>query len=110
MCREPFIDAGVTNSFMAGLPEKKRKHTNFVIENGVLTAYNGESKDVKVPPGVTRIGDGAFKGNELTSVTFPNSLTSIGNHAFSGNELTSVTLEQLNNVVGAREMKAVHFF
>ena len=41
---------------------------------------------------VTTIGNGAFYGNALTSVTIPNSVTSIGISAFWGNALTSVTI------------------
>jgi hypothetical protein len=41
---------------------------------------------------VTQIGDAAFQGKGLTSVTFPDSLVSIGNWAFENNSLTSVTL------------------
>lgn len=41
---------------------------------------------------VTAIGDAAFQGKGLTSVTFPDSLVSIGNWAFENNSLTSVTL------------------
>jgi hypothetical protein len=41
---------------------------------------------------VTSIGDNAFKGMGLTSVTFPDSLTTVGYWAFENNALTSVTL------------------
>jgi len=46
---------------------------------------------------VTHIGDGAFRRNQLTSVTIGNSVTHIGDEAFSGNQLTSVTIG--NNVI-----------
>lgn len=32
--------------------------SDFTIENGVLTAYKGESKNVVIPDGVKVIGDG----------------------------------------------------
>ncbi|MDN5212789.1 leucine-rich repeat protein [Fulvivirgaceae bacterium BMA12] len=41
---------------------------------------------------VTHIGNGAFQGNQLTSVTIPNSVITIGHQAFQGNQLTSVTI------------------
>ena len=71
---------------------------NFVIENGVLTEYNGPGGDVVIPDGVTGIKgefpDGAFADcSRLTSVVIPNGVTSIGEFAFSGCErLTSVVL------------------
>src|SRR6266542_6703689 len=41
---------------------------------------------------VTSIGDNAFIGTGLTSVTIPNSVTSIGQYAFKRTGLTSVTI------------------
>lgn len=57
--------------------------SGFVIENGVLTEYNGPGGDVVIPDGVTSIGDEAFLCcQSLTSVTIPDSVTSIGDDAF----------------------------
>lgn len=39
----------------------------FVIENGILRSYSGNSGIVTVPSSVTKIDDGAFKNN--SSVT-----------------------------------------
>jgi len=48
---------------------------------------------VTIPDGVTSIGDEAFLGTGLASVTIPDSVTGIGYGAFSGcYSLTSVTL------------------
>ena len=59
--------------------------SDFVIENGVLTKYQGPGGDVVIPEGVTVIGDGAFLFCEaLTSATIPASVTHIGENAFSG--------------------------
>jgi PKD repeat protein len=58
-----------------------------------LTAYTGAGGAVAISNFVTGIGNGAFAGGVLTSVTIPNSVTSIGAEAFdSCYDLASVTL------------------
>ena len=66
----------------------------FVIENGVLTKYNGPGGEVVIPEGVTKIGKTAFEGCKgLTGVTIPTGVTEIGVAAFFGcTGLTSVTI------------------
>ncbi|MDD7888307.1 leucine-rich repeat protein [Flavivirga sp. 57AJ16] len=49
---------------------------------------------------VTAIGDGAFFGNGLTSVTIPDSVTAIGNYVFYSNDLTSVTIPDSVTAIG----------
>ena len=70
--------------------------SNFVVHNGVLTAYNGTDTVVTIPSdmGITRIGNRAFKNCAgLTSVTLPDGVTSIGNRAFNNcTSLTSITI------------------
>ena len=59
--------------------------SDFVIENGVLTKYNGSGGKVVVPDGVTEIGDWAFLGcGSLTEIVIPKSVTEIGGNAFRG--------------------------
>ena len=41
---------------------------------------------------VVGIGDGAFAGNGITSLSIPDSIESIGNHAFARNFLTTLTV------------------
>ena len=49
---------------------------DFVIEDGVLTKYNGPGGDVVVPDGVTSISGIAFEGRtDIISVTIPASVT-----------------------------------
>ena len=61
----------------------------------MITEYTGGNWEVRIPQRirripVTHIGEGAFAGNQLISVTIPRSVTSIGNGAFAYNQLTSV--------------------
>ena len=72
------------------------KIPEFVIENGVVTAYNGNGGNVVIPNGVTAIGDEAFRNNDtITSVTIPSTVTTIGQYAFDDCEsLTGVTIPE----------------
>jgi hypothetical protein len=51
---------------------------------------------------VISIGNGAFSGNQLTSVTIPDSVTSIGENAFSGNPLTGIRIGRGVTSIGKR--------
>lgn len=54
------------------------------IKDNVLIKYNGKGGYLKIPDGVTRIGDDAFKDCKgLTKIDLPNSLKGIGDYAFS---------------------------
>jgi hypothetical protein len=55
---------------------------------------------------VTTIGDSAFDGNSLTSVTIPNSVTSIGAYAFLSNALTTVTIGSSVTSIGTSAFEA----
>ena len=64
------------------------------VANHILLKYRGNSGDVTIPEGVTKIGNGAFQGcTGLTSVTIPAGVTEIGVFAFYGcTGLISVTI------------------
>ena len=58
-----------------------------------------------IPNTVKAIGDGAFQGSVITSITIPDSVTSIGSGVFAGcSGLTTVnyigTQEQWNAITG----------
>ena len=56
---------------------------NIVIENKVLRSINNCEGVVTIPPEVIKIGKGAFKGSEVSSVVFEgNNLKSIEDEAF----------------------------
>ena len=58
--------------------------SDFTIEDGVLTAYNGDATEIVIPDGVTAIGTGtgAVFGNKVVSVTIPTSVTTIAAQTF----------------------------
>jgi hypothetical protein len=68
------------------------------VGNGlVITGYSGNDKAVAIPSKingipVVAIGNGAFRGTQLTAVTIPNSVTSIGSRAFYNTPLANVTI------------------
>src|SRR2546425_1771926 len=62
----------------------------------IASTYNGYP--------VTSIGDNAFIGTGLTSVTIPNSVTSIGQYAFKRTGLTSSTILNSNTIIGGRRV------
>ncbi len=68
-------------------------------------AWRGNKEDIQsvvIQPGVTGIGEYAFRGcTSLTSVTIPSSVTGIGNNVFSGcSGLTSVTIPSSVTSIG----------
>lgn len=62
------------------------------IGNGVFEGCN-KITSVQIPAGVKIIGENAFNGTNLTSVTLPANLNSLGNGAFANNtSLNNVTI------------------
>lgn len=63
--------------------------SNYEVEDGVLTAYNGSLKQLIVPTSIngqiiTKVGEAAFARTNIESVTFSNYVTKIDNNAFFG--------------------------
>ncbi len=64
-------------------------------------AFQGTNLDsVTIPNSVTTIGTAAFDHDNLTSVTIPNSVTTIGAFAFFSNNLASVTIHDGLTTIG----------
>ncbi len=73
-------------------------------KRSILHSYpGGKSGEYQIPEGVTGIGDGAFSGCGLKSVTISESVKSIGDYAFGDcDSLTSVTIPGSVTSIGAR--------
>lgn len=70
----------------------------FEIKAGKLIKYIGEKQEVVIPDSVTEIGDSAFEGLNIKSVSIPDSVTRIGRNAFKGcPQLKTITIPK--NVV-----------
>jgi hypothetical protein len=70
-----------------------------------IIKYIGEAKDVRIPPyiqniPVGRIYIGAFKDNQLVSITIPDSVNFIGTEAFYNNQLTNIKLPNKAKYIG----------
>lgn len=70
---------------------------DFVIENGVLKEYKGNSSYVVIPEGVTEIGEKCFEDIMLKSVSIPTTLIKCGKDAFAGcKKLNSIYITDLS--------------
>lgn len=64
---------------------ERKQIDKFVIENGVLLQYDGQSKVVEIPDGVEWIGRWAFAFNKnIETLILPDAVTTIEEHAFVG--------------------------
>lgn len=53
-----------------------------VIEDGTLTDYFGDEKDIILPDGITAVGDSVFLTSDITSVVIPEGVETIESDAF----------------------------
>lgn len=74
----------------------------YIDECGILTAYNGKSKNVVIPDSVKVIAFGAFmEHDEIESVEFPESVSYIDEYAFYGcDNLAQVILPESVQKIG----------
>ena len=84
---------------LLALPAVAEAQFTYTTNSGAITitGYSGPGGAVTIPSEtnglpVTSIGDEAFEGSSLTSVTIPNSVTYIGVAAFEGCSLGSITI------------------
>ncbi len=79
--------------------------SDFVISNGTLVEYTGNSSSVTVPSSVKKIGASAFEGNTtVTYVSLPNNLTEIGAQAFK--DCTKLRTVSCKDKIKTIEVKA----
>lgn len=58
---------------------------------------------IELPPSITRIGKGSFKGcNYLSSITIPQGVKEIGQDAFYGSGLNAITLTEGLETIGSQ--------
>ena len=77
----------------------RRSVKKVVVKSGVTTvgdfAFDGMGiETVSLPEGITYIGKSAFSFSELSRITLPESLESIGEGAFIGSTLTELTVPE----------------
>lgn len=77
--------------------------TGFVIENGILTKYEGSDAVVTIPDGVVKIGEHTFENNKnITDIVMPDSIVSIGQNAFEG-------CIKLKSVIFSKNIKTIEY-
>jgi hypothetical protein len=79
--------------------------TDFVVQDRVLVQYRGIDRDLIIPPqlGINRIGERAFAGTIVYTVTVPMGVAYIDEQAFAGcTFLKAVSLPNTLMVLGRR--------
>ena len=77
---------------------KETDGDDFVIADGELIGYMGDSTEVTIPESVTKIGNLAFAKAQIQKVIIPPEVTEIGEKAFQNSSLEVVEFSGDNNV------------
>ncbi len=86
----------------------------FVVENGVLVAYNGDPSvsEIVIPAdrGITEIGANVFEsyGSEPFTVAVPEGVIRIGSRSFCNNNLVAVSMPSTLREIGASAFSGCH--
>lgn len=112
------IPAGVTVNEIHLPPTPPQKLISLDLSDAVLSASIGDDflgrggvfvqlKEIKLPNGITEIGDNAFNGcSNLTSVNIPSSVTTIGDSAFlSCESLTKIEIPPSVTTIGSEAFR-----
>ena len=93
------VEASTDESLKTLVPKVLECKTDIIWSQGTVST---EVTSVKIPSGVTSIGDIAFGGcTSLVSITIPDSVTSIGRSAFSRcTSLVSITIPNSVTSIG----------
>ena len=69
------------------------RKNNGEIDYTSLNSYGGKNREnVRIPEGITYIGESSFARCDIKNITISNSVTSIGYYAFGGNKLESIEI------------------
>ena len=87
-----FATAAVVFLFSAQDVQADNRRGDFVVndEGTTVIDYDGTGGSITIPDGITTIGAGAFMDAPVTNVDL-NEVKTVGNNAFSGSDLISVT-------------------
>lgn len=89
-------------AFTAMMDNFKNSGTDFLVNGGVLLAYNGSDSQVFVPGGIRVIAAEVFAGHEeIESIRLPDSVLVVGEAAFEG----CTGLRQVNLGAGVEQIK-----
>ena len=84
-------------AFNSNLFEDSEAFIRDLNDSSKLISYAGKNKNIVIPSNITKIGDSAFSGCGIATVTIPTSVTEIGSSAFSSNKLKTLVIP--NSVV-----------